>query len=91
MIHVLFIVLVKFRQKLTKEMMAEADRLIAQDRQEGINFRGFYWTLGRYDGVTIAESPDEKTLMKALLRRQHILSSETMIALTREEAMKLIA
>jgi uncharacterized protein with GYD domain len=51
---------------------------------------GFYWTLGRYDTVVIMEAPDEKTVMKANMKVGDIVSTETLVAVTREEAHKLI-
>lgn len=84
------VILGKFRKKPTKEMMAEADKLIAEDTKEGVKFLGLYWTLGRYDIVAIAEAPDEKSLMKRLLRKQDFLATETLVALKREDAVKLV-
>lgn len=49
-----------------------------------------YWTMGRYDGVTIIEAPTEKVAMKALLRFQDVVELETMVAVPREEAIKLL-
>ncbi|UCG36973.1 MAG: hypothetical protein JSV64_01475 [Candidatus Bathyarchaeota archaeon] len=48
------------------------------------------WTLGRYDAVTIMEVPSEKDAMKFLLPFQDIIDSETMVAIPREEAIKLL-
>jgi len=49
-----------------------------------------HWTLGRYDAVVITEGPDEKTAMRSILRWGDLLSTETLVAVTREEAMKLV-
>ncbi|UCB60928.1 MAG: hypothetical protein JSW72_02395 [Candidatus Bathyarchaeota archaeon] len=49
-----------------------------------------YWTLGRYNGFTVAEAPSEKDLMKALLPWTDMVDLETMRAIPREEAMKLL-
>ena len=49
-----------------------------------------YWTLGRYDAVTIIEAPTEKDAMKALLLWQDEVQTETMTAVPREEAIKLL-
>ena len=86
----IFITLWKFRQKATKEMLAESVKLAEQLPKEGINIIANYWTLGRCDLVTIAEAEDEKTFMKALLRYGDILSTETLVALSREDAIKLV-
>ena len=86
----IFITLWRFRQKATKEMLAESVKLAEQLPQEGIAIKCNYWTLGKCDLVTIAEAEDEKTFMKALLRYGDIFSTETLVALSREDAIKLV-
>ena len=86
----IFISFGRFRKKPTKEMTEEVSRLMKEMAQEGIKFLSFYWTLGRYDTVVIMEAPDEKTVMKANMRVGDIVSTETMVALPREEARKLV-
>jgi uncharacterized protein with GYD domain len=81
----------KFRKKPTKEMIAETSRLIEQGIKEtGGRVLGFYWTLGRYDTVLIIEGKDEKTYMKNVIRFGDLVASETLVAVNREEAIKLI-
>jgi uncharacterized protein with GYD domain len=86
----LFISLVKWRKKPTKETVAQANKLYEQMVKEGIRIVGQYWTMGRYDGVTILEAKDEKAGMRALLRWEDSLSVDTLIAIPREEATKLV-
>lgn len=86
----IFITLWRFRQKATKEMLAISVKLAEQLPKEGISIIGNYWTLGKCDLVTIAEGKDEKTFMKALLRYGDIFSTETLVALSREDAIKLV-
>ena len=86
----IFITFWNFRQKATKEMLAESVKLAEQLRKEGVNIVSNYWTLGRYDLVTIAEAKDERTFMKALLRYGDVFSTETLVGLSREDAIKLI-
>ncbi len=86
----IFITLWTFRQKATKEMLAESVKLAEQLPQEGINVIGNYWTLGKCDLVTIAEAKDETTFMKALLRYGDIFATETLVALSREAAITLV-
>jgi uncharacterized protein with GYD domain len=86
----LFISLVKWRKKPTKEMVAQANKLYEQMVKEGIKIVGQYWTMGRYDGVTILEAKDEKACMRALLRWEDSLSIDTLTAIPREEATKLV-
>jgi len=87
---VIFISLNRFRRKATKEGIAESEKLFKQAAKEGLKVLGFYWTLGRFDSVLIAEWPDEKTAMKATLRWGDMLSTETLVAVPREEAVKLL-
>jgi uncharacterized protein with GYD domain len=87
----IFISLGKFRKKPTKAMIAESTKVIEQGLKEtGAKLLGFYWTLGRYDSVLIIEGKDEKTYMKWTLRLGDIASSETLVAVSREEAIKLL-
>jgi uncharacterized protein with GYD domain len=86
----IFISLNKFRKKPTKEAIAESSKLMKLAEKDGVKFLNIYWTLGRYDSVAICEAKDVKANMKALLRWGDILSSETLAALPREDAIKLI-
>ncbi len=86
----IFISFGRFRSKPTKEATDKVTEIMKEMTQEGIKVLGFYWTLGRYDTVVILEAPDEKTIMKANMKVSDIVSTETMVALTREEAHKLI-
>jgi uncharacterized protein with GYD domain len=86
----IFITLGRFRKKPTKEMLAEMQKLFEEDAKAGGKILGYYWTLGRYDGVVISEAPDEKTLMKHLLGFADFVSTETLVAISAEEASKLV-
>ena len=86
----IFISLVKLRRKVTKEMVANADRLGEREAKEGVKVLGWYWTLGRYDGVRIFEAPDEKTAMKFAISAGDMASTETLVAVSRQEAVKLV-
>jgi len=88
--RMIFITLVRFRKKPTKEFLAESNKLVQKAATEGIKFLGMYWLLGRYDGVLIWEAPDEKMLMKAAIRWGDYVSLETLVAVPREEAAKLV-
>ena len=86
----IFITLWRFRQKATREMLAESVKLAEQLPKEGIKILDNYWTLGSYDLITVAEAKDEKAFMKALLRYGDIFSTQTLVALSREDALKLV-
>jgi uncharacterized protein with GYD domain len=66
--------------KLTKEMA----------EKEGIKILSFYWTLGQYDTVVTMDAPDETAAMKMNMMVSDFVSTQTMVALPREEAIKLL-
>ncbi len=86
----IFISLCRFREKLTKEMLAQGEKLMEELPGMGCEVKSFYWTLGRYDAVCIHEAPDEKTAMKVSILFGDIQSTETLVAVPAEEAAKLI-
>ena len=86
----IFICLSKFRAKPTKQSVAQSSKLFEQAVKEGAKIIGLYWTLGRYDSVLILEAPDEKAAMRAAMRWGDTLSTETLVAVPREEALKLV-
>ena len=88
----IFITLSKFKKAPNKETMGridEATKTFEDLEKQGIKMR-VYWTLGRYDGVTIIVAASEKEAMKALLLFQDVVETETLVAVPREEALKLI-
>jgi len=88
--RLLFITLAKFKGKPTKESIGKADKLFAKMAEQCIKIKAMYWTLGMFDGVVIAEAKNEKTVMKGLLQFSDAISSETLVAVPREEAVKLV-
>jgi uncharacterized protein with GYD domain len=88
--EMLFISLVKFKKKPTKEIIADNLKLMKKEEKEGVKTRIIYWTLGRYDAVVITEAPNEKALMKTSIRRGDLMSTETLVAVPAEEARKLV-
>jgi uncharacterized protein with GYD domain len=86
----IFVSLCKLRKKLTKKSIAEASRVIERANKEGAKFLNIYYTLGRYDVVAIFEAPDEKTVMRMAMSLGDIESTETLVAVPREEAIKLV-
>jgi len=85
-----FVILARWRKKLTREMVEETSKLMEQAAKEGAKILGQYWTFGRWDAVVIAEGPDEKAAMTALLRFGDLASTETLVAIPAEEAAKLV-
>jgi len=86
----IFITLCRFRKKPSKEMLAEVGKLMAKATEKGSKYLSVYWTLGRYDIVATFEAPSEKAAMGCALSFSEFLSTETMVAVPNEEAMKLV-
>jgi uncharacterized protein with GYD domain len=86
---VIFVTLGKFRTKPSKAIIAENQKLMKEEAKEGVKTLNIFWTLGKYDTVVISEAPDEKTHMRAMLRRDW-LSSQTLVAVPAEEARKFV-
>ena len=86
----IFISLTRARKRLSKEFVAESNKIIEKAGKYGIRVMKIYWVLGRYDTVFIYEAPDEKAAMRELLKFGDFVSTETLIALPAEEAAKLV-
>ena len=80
------VTLLKFRRRMTK---AEVDFGPQAIREAGGKVLSAYWTLGRYDAIATVEWPDEKAAMKGFSKFGDYASTETLVAVTREEALKL--
>ena len=86
----IFVSLAKWRRKPTKEILAEMDRNWEHLKRDGGNLLQAYWTFGRYDAVVILEAPNEKAALKTLMKAGDHLSIETLLAIPRAEAVKLL-
>ena len=83
-----FITLAKFRKKPTKADTDAQNKRIAEAAKWGVKVHNAFWTLGQYDAVWITEAPDEKTAMRVSLGAADIASTQTLIAVSRDEALK---
>jgi uncharacterized protein with GYD domain len=88
-IYLIFISLVKWKQPPKKEVVERSTKRLKEMEKQGIKLH-IYWTLGRYDAVTIIEAPNEKEAMKTALLWQDVVDTETMTAVPRDEAIKLL-
>ena len=84
----IFITLIKFRKKASE--VVEVGKKIMQNLPPGVKIIGTYWTLGRYDSVWIFEGRDEKDAIKLWLPAGDVIRSETLVSLSREDALKLL-
>jgi len=86
----IFISLGKMRKKPVKDTAIQATSIVDAMKERGIKILGWYWTLGRYDTAVIFEAENEKQALKAALDVGDIVASETLVAIPREEAIKLL-
>ena len=82
--------LIKNKVKPTKEVIAKANKITEKLSKEGIKVVSHYWTLGRYDDVVTIEAPDEKAAMKVAMIISDLVKSETLVAIPRNEGIKLL-
>ena len=86
----IFISLGKMRKKPVTDTAAQGTSIVEAMKKRGIKIIGWYWTLGRYDTAVIFEAANEKEALKFSLNVADIVSSETLVAIPREEAIKLL-
>jgi uncharacterized protein with GYD domain len=82
--------LVKDKKTPTKETTARGTKMLNELKKKGIKILGFYWTLGRYDDIVIFEAPTEKDAMKLAFDVREDVTTETLVAIPREEGLKLL-
>jgi uncharacterized protein with GYD domain len=85
-----FVTLAKMRQKSTKESEAKSDQLM-KHMPPGMKIHNVFYTLGRYDLVVVYEAPSVKEAMKTALMWADSAATETLVAIPREEAKKLLS
>jgi uncharacterized protein with GYD domain len=83
-----FITLVRFRRKPTKADADAQNKRMAEAAKWGVKVHNAFYTLGHYDAVWITEAPDEKTVMRVALGGLDVASTRTLVAVTRDEAIK---
>ena len=86
----IFVNLGKMRNKPDKKMAGEATKIIEDFKKKGIHVLKWYWTLGRYDTVFIFEAKSEKEALKASIGISEFVSTETLVAIPRQEAIQLL-
>ena len=86
----IFVNLGKMRNKPDKKTAGDATKIIEDFKKKGIHVLNWYWTLGRYDTVFIFEAKSEKEALKVSLDIAEFVSTETLIAIPRQEAIQLL-
>ena len=89
-IRLIFISLGKMRKKPSKGLAGQATKVMDELKNRGIKIIGWYWTLGRYDTAVIFEAENEKEALKTSLDVADFVATETLVAIPREEAIKLL-
>ena len=84
----IFIIMIKFRKKASE--VVDVGKKIMQNLPPSVRIIGTYWTLGRYDSVWIYEGKDEKDAIKMWLPAGDVVRTETLVSLSRDEALKLM-
>ena len=84
----IFIALIKFRKKARD--VAEFGKKIMQNLPEGVKMLGSYSTLGRFDAIWIYEAPNEKVAMQLGIEAGELMQTQTLVAISRDEALKLL-
>ncbi len=65
-----YITLAKFTgqgARTVKDTTKRAKKFMEQAKKLGINYRGIYWTLGRFDVISIVEAPNDETVTALVL------------------------
>ena len=86
----IFVNLGKMRDRPDKKMVGDATKLIEDFKKRGIKVLNWYWTLGRFDTVFIFEAASEKEALKLATEISEFVSSETLVAIPRQEAVNLL-
>ena len=81
-----FVTLIKFRRRPTPDEVANTPKRV---EAAGVKVSAAYWCLGRFDAVVISEAPNAETVMKAFSSVMDSASTETLLAIPREQAIKL--
>jgi uncharacterized protein with GYD domain len=78
------------RKKPDKALTEDATKITEDFKKKGIKILNWYWTLGRYDTVVIFEAANEKEALKMSLGVAEFVAAETLVAIPRQEALKLL-
>jgi uncharacterized protein with GYD domain len=63
---------------------------VEEFKKKGIKVLNWYWTLGRFDVVVVFEATDEKEALKFSVAAAEFVTTETLVAMPRQEAIALL-
>jgi uncharacterized protein with GYD domain len=86
----MFITLVTFKKKA--EAIAEFGNQLLKNLPPNVKVREIFWTLGEYDSIWIIDAPSEKEIFQMFLHGGGLeyINTQTLVAMKREEALKLL-
>ncbi|MGY5877312.1 MAG: GYD domain-containing protein [Candidatus Thorarchaeota archaeon] len=92
----IFVILGKFTAEGVKTMKEAPKRLKGGHKvakEVGAELKAVYYTMGRYDYVSVVEAPSVESAMKGLfmLGAGGMSKTETLVGLSEDEALKLTA
>ncbi len=86
-----FILLSKLKFKPTKKSLDQIlKRRKVLEKKLGIKNVNVFYTLGRYDVVAWAEAPNEKAAMRFSMELSDVINAETLIAVPRDQVVKML-
>jgi len=80
----------KFRKKPEKGNVGDTDRMMEEFKAKGVKVLNWYWTLGRYDTMFIFEAANEREALKMSVDISEWVTTETLVAVPRQEALALL-
>jgi uncharacterized protein with GYD domain len=86
----MFVTLVKFKKKA--EAVAEFGNELLKHLPPNVKVREIFWTLGEYDSIWIIDAPSEKEIFQMFLHGGGLefITTQTLVAMKREEAVRLL-
>ena len=86
----IFITLVTFKKKA--EAVVEFGNQLLKNLPPSVKVREIFWTLGAYDSIWIIDAPSEKEIFQMFLHGGGLeyINTQTLVAMKREEAVKLL-
>ncbi|MGB8035930.1 MAG: GYD domain-containing protein [Nitrososphaeraceae archaeon] len=84
------ITLVTFKKK--KEAVVEFGNQLLKNLPPNVKVREIFWTLGEYDSIWIIDAASEKEIFQMFLHVGGLgyINTQTLVAMSREEALKLL-
>jgi len=85
----IFIFLLKWKESIKKDVLAKFTTIYSDLEKKGVKLQ-LYWTLGHFNFVAIMQAPSEKDAIKLLVSFVDVADVETLTAIPREEALKIL-